>query len=68
MGKTCASGFAPRGFKPTAGAQNTDYSYDAVGNQISDPHKGMTITYNYLNLLSINLLILSAPIFPAYPH
>ena len=47
--------FAPRGFKPTAGAQNIDYSYDAVGNQISDPHKGIIITYNYLNLPSVIL-------------
>jgi hypothetical protein len=47
--------FAPRGFKPTAGAQNTDYSYDPVGNQTSDPHKGITVTYNYLNLPSVIL-------------
>lgn len=27
-----------------------EYSYDANGNMISDPYKGMTVTYNYLNL------------------
>ena len=47
--------FAPRGFKPTAGAQNIDYTYDPVGNQTSDPHKGITVTYNYLNLPSVIL-------------
>jgi RHS repeat-associated protein len=46
--------FAQKGFKPTAGAQNNDYTYDNVGNQTNDPHKGITsITYNYLNLPSV---------------
>ncbi|MBN8684316.1 MAG: RHS repeat-associated core domain-containing protein [Chitinophagales bacterium] len=27
-----------------------EYSYDANGNMISDPYKGMTVTYNFLNL------------------
>jgi RHS repeat-associated protein len=46
--------FAPKGFKPSAGAQNNDYTYDNVGNQTSDPHKGISsIAYNYLNLPSV---------------
>jgi hypothetical protein len=46
--------FAAKGFKPTTGAQNNDYTYDNVGNQTNDPHKGITsITYNYLNLPSV---------------
>ena len=47
--------FAQRGFKPATGAQNIDYTYDPVGNQTSDPHKGITVTYNYLNLPSVIL-------------
>jgi hypothetical protein len=46
--------FAQKGFKPTSGAQNNDYTYDNVGNQTNDPHKGISsITYNYLNLPSV---------------
>jgi RHS repeat-associated protein len=46
--KTITDGSTPMGFKPLAGA--TDYLYDANGNMYSDPHKGLTITYNHLNL------------------
>jgi RHS repeat-associated protein len=48
------SEFAAKGFKPTSGVQNNDYTYDNVGNQTSDPHKRITtIAYNYLNLPSV---------------
>jgi RHS repeat-associated protein len=46
--KTITDGSTPMGFKPLAGA--TDYIYDVNGNMTTDPHKGLTITYNHLNL------------------
>ena len=49
--------FKLKGFRPKTEANGStstggiDYSYDANGNQTSDPHKGITsIQYNYLNL------------------
>lgn len=38
-----------RGFK-AANANILDYGYDNNGNLIDDPHKGLDIAYNYLNL------------------
>ena len=38
-----------RGFKET-NQSGTDYTYDANGNMVSDYNKGVTITYNQLNL------------------
>jgi RHS repeat-associated protein len=46
--KTITDGSTPMGFKQLAGA--TDYIYDVNGNMTTDPHKGLTITYNHLNL------------------
>jgi RHS repeat-associated protein len=43
---TDASGSA-KGFKPGIGG---DYLYDVNGNMMTDPHKGMTVEYNHLNL------------------
>ncbi|MEZ5045294.1 MAG: RHS repeat-associated core domain-containing protein [Saprospiraceae bacterium] len=37
-----------KGFNPGGGSG--DYQYDKKGNLISDPYKGLTIKYNYLNL------------------
>ena len=52
--------FKLKGFRPKTEANGStstggiDYSYDANGNQTSDPHKGiLTIQYNYLNLPSL---------------
>jgi RHS repeat-associated protein len=49
--------FKLKGFRPKTEANGStstggiDYTYDANGNQTSDPHKGITsIQYNYLNL------------------
>ena len=41
------SGFETAGFVQRS---NNDYLYDVNGNQTSDPHKGITTDYNYLNL------------------
>lgn len=41
------SGFETAGFVQRS---SNDYLYDAEGNQTSDPNKGTTIQYNYLNL------------------
>ena len=52
--------FKLKGFRPKTEANGStstggiDYTYDANGNQTSDPHKGITsIQYNYLNLPSL---------------
>jgi RHS repeat-associated protein len=40
-----------QGWNNTAGAASTaQYGYDANGNMTTDPYKGMSITYNFLNL------------------
>lgn len=40
-----------QGWNNTAGAASTaQYGYDANGNMTTDPYKGMSITYNFMNL------------------
>ncbi len=40
-----------QGWNNTAGAATTaQYAYDANGNMTSEPYKGMTVTYNFMNL------------------
>jgi hypothetical protein len=41
-------GDATRGFKDKV--NNTDYTYDAAGNMITDANKDLSIAYNHLNL------------------
>jgi RHS repeat-associated protein len=45
--KTITDSGTTKGFKSGTGG---DYIYDVNGNMTTDPHKGMTITYNHLNL------------------
>lgn len=43
-----ATGF--HDFQDNGATTNTDYTYDANGNLIADANKGMTVSYNHLNL------------------
>ncbi|MBK8563177.1 MAG: hypothetical protein IPN76_07455 [Saprospiraceae bacterium] len=40
--------YKAKGFNPGTGTGS--YAYDVNGNMTTDPHKGLTITYNHLNL------------------